>query len=126
MLHEPSAAPVAVIIATGSEVGMAMDAATELESKNLSVRVVSMPSTDAFDAQDKAYRDSVLPPSLTARIAVEAGMPDLWRKYVGLGGDVMGISTFGESGPAGEVYKYFGITTEALIERVAALVTAND
>ena len=125
ILHEPSAAPVAVIIATGSEVGMAMDAANELGNNNVPVRVVSMPSTDVFDAQDKAYRDAVLPPSLTARMAVEAGMPDLWRKYVGLDGDVMGIPTFGESGPADEVYAHFGLTTEALVERVSVLAKAN-
>ena len=125
VLHEPASAPVAVIIATGSEVGMAMDAAKELGNNNVPVRVVSMPSTDVFDAQDKAYRDSVLPPSLTARMAVEAGMPDLWRKYVGLDGDVMGIPTFGESGPAGEVYKHFGLTTEALVERVSILAKAS-
>lgn len=125
ILHEPSTTPVAVIIATGSEVGMAMDAAVELGKKQVPVRVVSMPSTDVFDAQDKAYRDAVLPPSLRARMAVEAGMPDLWRKYVGLDGEVMGISTFGESGPADEVYKHFGLTTAALVERVSVLAKAN-
>jgi transketolase len=124
ILHEPAAAPVAVIIATGSEVGMAMDAAQSLAGQGTPVRVVSMPSTDHFDAQDQSYRDRVLPPSLKTRIAVEAGTTDLWRKYVGLDGDVMGIDTFGESGPAAEVYKYFGLTTDALVTRVQALVTA--
>lgn len=122
VLHEPASTPAAVIIATGSEVGMAMDAAKALANENVPVRVVSMPSSDVFDAQDKSYRDEVLPPSLRARMAVEAGMPDLWRKYVGLDGDIMGISTFGESGPAKEVYQHFGLTTEALVDRVRTLV----
>lgn len=122
ILHEPDTAPAALIIATGSEVGLSMEAAAMLGKEGVAVRVVSMPSTDTFDAQDQAYRDAVLPPSLTARMAVEAGMPDLWRKYVGLEGDVMGISTFGESGPAGEVFKHFGLTAEALSSRVSALV----
>ena len=125
VLHEPATAPQAIIIATGSEVGMAMEACEKLSAANVAVRVVSMPSTDKFDSQDQAYRDSVLPPALKTRMAVEAGMPDLWRKYVGLDGDVMGISTFGESGPASEVYKHFGITTEALVERVSVLVKAS-
>lgn len=124
VLHEPASEPQAVIIATGSEVGLAMEASAQLQANNIAVRVVSMPSTDTFDAQDKAYRDSVLPPALTARMAVEAGMPDLWTKYVGLEGDIMGIDTFGESGPAAEVYEHFGITTGALVERVTALVNA--
>ncbi len=124
VLHEPAAEPQAVIIATGSEVGLAMEASAQLQANNIAVRVVSMPSTDTFDAQDKSYRDSVLPPALTARMAVEAGMPDLWTKYVGLEGDIMGINTFGESGPAAEVYAHFGITTDALVERVTALVKA--
>ena len=123
-MHEPATEPQAVIIATGSEVGLAMEASAQLQANNIAVRVVSMPSTDTFDAQDKSYRDSVLPPALTARMAVEAGMPDLWTKYVGLEGDIMGINTFGESGPAAEVYAHFGITTDALVERVTALVKA--
>ena len=122
VLHEPSSQPAAVIIATGSEVGMATDAAAKLESQGVAVRVVSMPSTDRFDAQDQAYKDSVLPPTLTARIAVEAGTPDLWRKYVGLEGDVMGITTFGESGPAAKVFEHFGMTVDVLVKRVTALV----
>ncbi len=122
ILHEPDTAPVAVIIATGSEVGMAMDAAQALATQGTAVRVVSMPSTDHFDAQDQAYRDTVLPPGLKARMAVEAGTTHLWARYVGLDGDAMGIDTFGESGPAAEVFKHFGLTAEALSERVKALV----
>lgn len=122
ILHEPDAAPEAVIIATGSEVGMAMEAAQALAGQGKAVRVVSMPSTDHFDAQDADYRDSVLPPALKARMAVEAGTTHLWRKYVGLEGDVMGIDTFGESGPAAEVFKHFGLTSDALVERVQTLI----
>jgi transketolase len=80
--------------------------------------VVSMPSTDVFDSQDKAYRDSVLPPVITARIAVEAGVTDYWLKYVGLDGKVIGLDTFGESAPASDVYKHFGITAENVAKAV--------
>jgi len=85
-------------------------AAAEASGKN--VRVVSMPATDVFDAQDDAYKASVLPPSCTARVAVEAGVSDFWRKYVGLNGAVVGIDTFGESAPAGDLFKHFGFTVE--------------
>ena len=125
VLHEPAQAPVALIIATGSEVGMAVQSAEKLAAAGTPVRVVSMPSTDHFDAQDQAYRDAVLPPTMRARIAIEAGMPDLWRKYVGLEGDVMGINTFGESGPADEVYAHFGLTVDALVERVTTLAQSR-
>jgi transketolase len=107
---------------TGSEVELAVNAAKILDDQGKKVRVVSMPSTDAFDAQDAAYRESVLPSAITARVAVEAGVTDYWRKYVGLNGRVIGLDTFGESAPAPEVYKHFGITTEAVVEAVASLV----
>lgn len=122
ILHEPEGEVQAVIIATGSEVGLAMNAAASLAEQGKAVRVVSMPSTDQFDAQDADYRHSVLPPQLTARLAVEAGTTDLWRKYVGLDGDVVGIDTFGESGPASDVFKHFGLTAETVAERVQALI----
>ena len=108
--------PDLVIIATGSEVSLAMEAATQLQQYN--IRVVSMPSTDTFDAQDEDYRNSVLPPDCRKRIAIEAGSPDYWSKYVGLDGDVLGVPTFGESAPGGEVYKHFGITTAGLCELI--------
>jgi transketolase len=108
--------PDLVIIATGSEVSLAMEAATQLQHYN--IRVVSMPSTDTFDAQDEQYRNSVLPPDCRKRIAIEAGSPDYWSKYVGLDGDVLGVPTFGESAPGGEVYKHFGITTAGLCELI--------
>lgn len=122
ILHEPAEAPVAIIIATGSEVGIAMTAAQTLAEQGTAVRVVSMPSTDTFDAQPADYRDSVLPSSLRSRLAVEAGSTDGWRKYVGLDGDVLGIDTYGESGPAGEVYEHFGITAANLAARVKACI----
>ena len=124
-LRQTTGEPDAILIATGSEVGLAMDAAELLAKEGTNARVVSMPSTDAFDAQDQTYRDSVLPPSVTARVAIEAGIPDLWRKYVGLDGDVMGIDTFGESGAAKDVFAHFGFTAESLAERVRGVLAAR-
>ena len=109
VLKDSNGEPEVIVIATGSEVGLAM-AAAEASGKN--VRVVSMPSTGTFDAQDEAYRESVLPSSCTARVAVEAGVRDFWRKYVGLDGAVVGIDTFGESAPAGDLFKHFGFTVD--------------
>ncbi len=107
----------AVIIATGSEVALAIEAQKLLAAENVAVRVVSMPSTNVFDRQDVAYRASVLPKGLP-RIAVEAGVPDFWRKYVGLDGAVIGIDRYGESAPAGELFKYFGFTAESVAATV--------
>jgi transketolase len=118
VLRDCDGKPDAVIIATGSEVALAMGAAEELTGKGKKVRVVSMPSTSAFDAQDEAYRESVLPSDVRARVAVEAGVTDYWRKYVGLEGRVIGIDRFGESAPAGELFKYFGFTVENVVRAV--------
>jgi transketolase len=107
----------AVIIATGSEVALAMEAQKLLAAENIAVRVVSMPSTNVFDRQNVTYRASVLPEGLP-RIAVEAGVPDFWRKYVGLNGAVIGIDSYGESAPAGELFKYFGFTAESVAATV--------
>src|SRR5688572_13888492 len=104
-------APRAVVIATGSEVGIALEAQKLLAQENVAVRVVSMPSTSVFDRQDAAYRDAVLPRGLP-RVAVEAGVTDYWRKYVGLEGAVVGIDRFGESAPGGELFRHFGFTPE--------------
>jgi transketolase len=109
--------PACVIIATGSEVQLALEAQKTLAAEGVAVRVVSMPSTTVFDRQDAAYRDSVLPRGVV-RVAVEAGVSDFWRKYVGLEGAVVGIDRFGESAPAGELFKFFGFTAE----NVAAVV----
>ncbi len=123
IVHEPTANVDAIVIATGSEVSLALDAAKQLEGQGKGVRVVSMPCTDYFDAQDEAYRESVLPRSITARVAVEAGMPDLWRKYVGLVGDVLGIDTFGESGPAKDVFAHFGISSDNLANKINDVIS---
>ncbi|MBL8460685.1 MAG: transketolase [Zoogloea sp.] len=112
-----SAAAQAVIIATGSEVALAMAAQKQLADQGIAVRVVSMPSTNVFDRQDAAYRTSVLPVGLP-RVAVEAGVTDGWYKYVGLDGAVIGVDRFGESAPAGELFKYFGITSDAVAAAV--------
>jgi len=114
VLRECDGAPEAGIIGTGSEVSLAMEAAQLLTDEGHRVRVVSMPSTDVFDSQDQAYRDSVLPPSCRARVAVEAGVTDYWRKYVGLDGAVVGIDTFGESAPAPELFEHFGLTAASV------------
>ncbi len=120
-----SAVPAAVIIATGSEVAIALDAQKRLAVRGIAARVVSMPSTTRFDAQSLAYRRSVLPPALP-RVAVEAGHPDFWRKYVGLEGRVIGISGFGESAPAGALYEHFGLTSSAVADAVLEIVAAAD
>jgi transketolase len=122
VLLEPTTAPVAVVIATGSEVGLAVEAHRRLAQSGLAVRVVSMPCTDVFDRQDAGYRDSVLPASLPA-VAVEAGVSDSWRKYVGLRGEVVGLDRFGESAPAGELFRLFGFTPERVVEAVTRVLS---
>ncbi|MDD3676428.1 transketolase, partial [Thauera propionica] len=113
--------PQAVILATGSEVALAMAAQQALAEQGVSARVVSMPSTNVFDRQDAAYKASVLPAGLP-RVAVEAGSTDGWYKYVGLEGRVIGIDRFGESAPAGELFKYFGITADAVVQAVKSVL----
>ncbi|CAM5205085.1 transketolase [Alishewanella longhuensis] len=115
VLLDSDSAPELIIIATGSEVELAMQAAKQLQTAGKAVRVVSMPSTDVFEQQDAAYRAAVLPANVTKRIAVEAGIMDTWYKYVGLEGKVIGMSTFGESAPAEQLFAYFGITTENVL-----------
>jgi transketolase len=112
----------AAILATGSEVPLALAAQKQLADAGIAVRVVSMPSTNVFDRQDAAYRAAVLPKGMP-RVAVEAGVTDFWRKYVGLEGAVIGIDRYGESAPAGELYKYFGITTEAVAAAVKQVLS---
>jgi len=111
----------AVLIATGSEVELAVKAADELAKQGTPVRIVSMPCTDLFDRQDAAYKASVLPKGLP-RVAVEAGVTDFWYKYVGLEGKVVGIDTFGESAPAGVLFKHFGFTTENVVAAVKSVL----
>jgi transketolase len=107
----------AVIVATGSEVALAMGAKAKLAEEGIAVRVVSLPSTGVFDRQDAAYREAVLPVGLP-RVAVEAGVSDYWRKYVGLDGAVVGLDRFGESAPGPELFAYFGFTVEAVVAAV--------
>ena len=111
----------AVIIATGSEVSIALKAQALLAAEGLPTRVVSMPSTSVFDRQDAAYQDSVLPPGLPA-VAVEAAHPDLWAKYVGRRGRVVGIDRFGESAPAPALYEFFGLTPAKVAEAVRGVL----
>ena len=120
VLAEPRGKPSAVIIATGSEVQLAMGAQKVLAEQGIAVRVVSMPSTSVFDRQDAAYRESVLPKGVR-RIAVEAGVTDIWRKYVGLEGAVLGIDRFGESAPADDLL-YFGLTVDNLVAQVKSVL----
>ena len=116
-----AANPKAIILATGSEVGLAMAAQKQLADAGVAVRVVSMPCTNVFDRQDATYRESVLPKGIM-RVAVEAGVTDYWRKYVGLDGAVIGLDRFGESAPAGELFKFFGITAEAVAAAVRRVI----
>ncbi|PHX03615.1 Transketolase 1 [Vibrio splendidus] len=122
ILKDCAGKPELIIIATGSEVELAVSAAAELTAEGKAVRVVSMPATDAFDKQDAEYRESVLPSDVTARIAVEAGIADFWYKYVGFGGKIIGMTTFGESAPAGELFKMFGFTTENVVNTAKELL----
>jgi transketolase len=114
-------APKAVIVATGSETSLAMQAHAALAEQGIATRVVSMPCSNVFDRQPQSYQDSVLPPALPT-VAVEAAHPDFWRKYVGRSGRVVGIATFGESAPAKDLYEYFGITVGAVVQAVKDLV----
>ena len=124
VLSEAAGQMAAVIIATGSEVGLAMEAQALLASQGVPVRVVSMPSTSVFDRQPATYRDTVLPYGVP-RVAVEAAHPDFWRKYVGLQGAVIGIASFGESAPAGALYEHFGITADAVVEAVRRVIPST-
>ncbi|WP_334063462.1 transketolase [Alteromonas genovensis] len=121
VLIDSDSTPELVLIATGSEVQLAVEAAAALTEQGKAVRVVSMPSTDVFDRQSQDYRESVLPSSVTKRVAVEALSKDSWYKYVGLNGAIIGMDTFGESAPAGDLFKHFGITTDAVVEAALSL-----
>jgi len=122
VLKDCNGTPEVILIATGSEVGITVEAADKLAAAGTKVRVVSMPSTDAFDKQDAAYRESVLPKAVSARVAVEAGIADYWYKYVGLNGAIVGMTSFGESAPAEELFKEFGFTVENVVAKAKALL----
>ena len=121
VLSDSEGQPDAIIIATGSEVELALKAAEQLTATGKKIRVVSMPSTNIFDAQDAAYRESVLPSAVTKRVAVEAGVTDGWWKYVGTNGKIVGLDRFGESAPAGQLFKEFGFTVENVVKNVEAV-----
>jgi transketolase len=118
ILRDSVGAPQLILIATGSEVDLAMQAAARLGD---GVRVVSMPSSDVFDRQDAAYRDAVLPNACRRRVAIEAGVTDFWRKYVGLDGAVIGIDRFGASAPAEALFPHFGFTVDHVVQVANAL-----
>ena len=120
VLLDTQGAPDAILIATGSEVALAAAAAKQLGEKGVKVRVVSMPCTSVFEAQDEAYRESVLPAKVRARVAVEAGVTALWHNYVGPSGRVVGLDRYGESAPAKDLFKYFGFTVENVVQQVEA------
>ncbi|MDX3772846.1 transketolase [Chromatiaceae bacterium AAb-1] len=122
ILLDSDTQPELIIIATGSEVELAVQAAKQLQQKGKAVRVVSMPSTDAFEQQDAAYRETVLPANVTKRVAVEAGIADSWYKYVGLNGKIIGMTGFGESAPAEQLFVHFGITTEKVVAAAEELL----
>jgi transketolase len=126
VVWEPEGAPEALIIATGSEVGLAMKAAQRATETKHRVRVVSMPCAERFLAQDAKYRDQVLPPKITRRLAIEAGISWYWRPFVGDRGDVLGIDRFGESAPAPAVFKLMGFTLENVLEKLAALLRGKE
>jgi len=122
ILSDCDGAPEAIIIATGSEVGIAQDAAAQLTAQGRKVRVVSMPCTEAFERQDAAYQESVLPKSVSARVAVEAAHADYWYKYVGLQGRVVGMTDFGASAPANELFEIYGFTADNVAKQVNELL----
>ncbi|MBI0103377.1 transketolase [Gilliamella sp. W8145] len=122
ILNDCNGTPELILIATGSEVELAVEAYHKLTEAGKKVRVVSMPSTDAFDKQDQAYKESVLPSSVTARLAIEAGISDFWYKYVGLNGKIIGMTSFGESGPAEQLFAKFGFTVENVLEQANSLL----
>ncbi|MCG8519886.1 transketolase [Marinobacter sp. CA1] len=124
VLSDSDGTPDLILIATGSEVALAQDAAAQLRERGSRVRVVSMPSTDVFDAQSADYKQQVLPLEVTNRIAIEAAIEDYWYKYVGLDGRVVGMSSFGESAPAGELFKEFGFTVDNVLAVAGELLEA--
>ena len=122
VLKDCAGQPELIFIATGSEVELAVAAYEKLTAEGVKARVVSMPSTDAFDKQDAAYRESVLPKAVTARVAVEAGIADYWYKYVGLNGAIVGMTTFGESAPAELLFEEFGFTVDNVVAKAKELL----
>jgi transketolase len=122
VLSDAEGTPDIILMASGSEVQWAMGAQEQLKNDGVQARVVSMPSWELFDQQDQTYRDEVLPPQITKRVAIEAGVTLGWYKWVGLQGAVVGLDRFGESGPGDEVMKHFGFTTENVVKVARGLL----
>ncbi|KEQ11945.1 hypothetical protein GZ77_22840 [Endozoicomonas montiporae] len=122
ILKDCEGTPELILLATGSEVSLAVDAAAKLTAQGRKVRVVSMPSPEVFEKQNTQYRQHVLPAEVKARVAVEALIEDYWYKYVGLDGAVVGMKGFGESAPAGELFKLFGFTVENIVKTAEAIL----
>jgi transketolase len=118
-------APEVILIGSGSEVGPCVQAYEQLAGEGIRVRLVSMPSWQLFDEQDEAYRQSVLPAGVTARVAVEAGVEQGWEKYLGPGGRFIGMKTFGASAPSSALFKFFGFTAENIVHEAKALLAAK-
>ena len=123
ILRDSKGQPEVILLASGSEVSVAVGAADALEKKGVKVRVVSMPCAEVFEAQDREWREHVLPNAVRARVAVEASASDWWRRYVGLDGAVVGMTTFGESAPGAAVYEYFGFTVDNVLKTVKTVCT---
>jgi transketolase len=125
-LIDSGGTPECIVIASGSEIGIAAETVKKLNAAGRRIRLVSMPSTEAFDAQDEAYRHRVLPPSVRARLAVEAGATLSWWRYVGMDGRVIGVDRFGASGKFADVYPHFGFTTDHVAQEVRALLERRE
>jgi transketolase len=121
VLFEPDQAPQVLLIATGSEVAITMAAAQSLSAQGVAARVVSMPCVEVFEMQDATYKEAVLPAAVRARVAVEAGHPDTWFKYVGLDGAVVGIDRFGMSAPGAQALETLGMTTQRIVASALAV-----
>ena len=122
LLDPPAGAPQVILLGTGSEVGICLTAQDILAAEGIAARVVSLPCFELFDVQEAAYREAVLPPAITARVGVEAGIVQGWEKYLGPRGRFVGMHDFGASGPFEELYEHFGITAEAVVEQAKAIV----
>jgi transketolase len=121
-LIDSDGTPQCIVIASGSEIGIAAEAVKKLNAGGRRIRLVSMPSTEAFDAQDEAYRHRVLPPAVRTRLAVEAGATLSWWRYVGMEGRVIGLDRFGASGKFADVYPHFGFTTDNIAREISELL----
>jgi transketolase len=126
VLVDSAGRPEVILIATGSEVALAVAAARELAGRGRQARVVSMPCASVFDAQDEAWRAAVLPPDVTRRVAIEAGAPDGWWRYVGARGRVIGMTRFGASAPAKALFEHFGFTAAAVVAEAESLLNGEN